>query len=161
MIYSKCHPDRQHAAKGLCHSCYNNTFKPTKEQNKRRNATSAAKVRKSKWLSKQGVDYIKTRHRFIRYNLTPDEYESMLSKQGHKCRVCLQPFVGKGPCIDHNHATGEVRSLLCSSCNSALGMAKENPFIIYRLLAYLEHTNSAPTKEWKDCRFVDLPPPPI
>ena len=39
--------------------------------------------------------------------------------------------------IDHNHTTGKVRGILCHSCNTSLGMLKENPEIINQAIAYL------------------------
>ena len=39
--------------------------------------------------------------------------------------------------IDHNHKTGVTRGLLCSNCNTALGLLRESPDTINRLLAYL------------------------
>ncbi len=40
--------------------------------------------------------------------------------------------------IDHNHATGEVRGLLCGQCNRALGLLKEDQTRIQALLAYVQ-----------------------
>jgi DNA-binding sugar fermentation-stimulating protein len=33
--------------------------------------------------------------------------------------------------IDHCHNTGKVRKLLCTNCNVAIGMFKENPRIMF------------------------------
>ena len=54
-----------------------------------------------------------------RYNLTPAQYQSMLTKQGGKCALCsAEP---KTFHVDHCHNTGKVRGLLCHKCNIRLG----------------------------------------
>lgn len=55
------------------------------------------------------------------------------------CEVCGS-FVGKGKTgihYDHNHITGEFRGWLCSGCNLALGMVKDNPKTLIALAEYL------------------------
>lgn len=40
-------------------------------------------------------------------------------------------------CVDHCHETGEVRGLLCSKCNTAIGMFQEDINVMYRAIEYL------------------------
>lgn len=40
-------------------------------------------------------------------------------------------------CIDHEHATGHVRGILCASCNTALGFLKDSPKTIKNLARYV------------------------
>jgi hypothetical protein len=127
----------------------------TKEQNRRRNSTEASVLRKKKWLERQGPGYRSSLHRLKRYGITKDQYHQMLDSQGYCCKICLTKF-GRA-CIDHNHKTGEVRGLLCQKCNTAFGLALESEFILYRLLAYLKHTEVVGTSEWSNCKFADLP----
>ncbi len=51
------------------------------------------------------------------------------------CEVC-----GSGEKIvyDHDHATGKFRGWICFSCNTALGHARDNVEVMYKLIAYLE-----------------------
>lgn len=53
-----------------------------------------------------------------------------------KCEACGD-IVDK-LCVDHDHATGNVRGALCDNCNKALGLLKDSPDRIRQLLEYLE-----------------------
>ncbi len=54
-----------------------------------------------------------------KYNITVVDYEKLYQKQSGKCAIC-ETFCSV-LCVDHNHATGQVRGLLCPRCNLALG----------------------------------------
>ena len=73
------------------------------------------------------------------YNITLEEYDKMYNKQRGKCMICgvHQSEIKKGLHVDHNHITGEVRGLLCFSCNSLLGNANENISILNNAILYL------------------------
>ena len=78
------------------------------------------------------------------YGITLEEYEKMLIVQNNVCAVCLQPETGirrgevKSLDVDHNHETGHIRGLLCSACNTALGLLKEDALRISKLLEYVQ-----------------------
>ena len=40
--------------------------------------------------------------------------------------------------VDHNHSTGKIRALLCSNCNTAIGLLKEDIPRVERLIEYLK-----------------------
>ena len=75
------------------------------------------------------------------YKMTTDQYEAMLAQQGHGCAICgssdpkrknaLRLFV------DHDHATGEVRGLLCHPCNLLIGHAEERPDVLQKAIEYV------------------------
>lgn len=71
-----------------------------------------------------------------RYSITASVYDDLLEAQGGKCAACKRPPGRRRLSVDHNHATGEVRGLLCDSCNRALGFLKDSPEIIRRLAEY-------------------------
>lgn len=61
------------------------------------------------------------------YGLTEDDYEIMLHEQNDTCAICKKPetviHMGKVPnlSVDHCHATGAIRGLLCYRCNHLVG----------------------------------------
>lgn len=79
------------------------------------------------------------------YGITIREYEALYSKQNGRCAVCGiegKPFDSSNGktntlAVDHDHNTGKIRGLLCSSCNRGLGFMKEDPKILQAALLYL------------------------
>ncbi len=64
------------------------------------------------------------------YGITPERYDEMVNEQGDKCAICDRdhPNTSHGFWhIDHCHETGEIRKLLCSTCNTGLGSFFDNP----------------------------------
>jgi hypothetical protein len=70
-----------------------------------------------------------------KYNLTLEQYEALLVSQNHACSVCGRKETLS---VDHNHQTGDVRSILCRPCNIVLGILKEDPSRLRALAAYIE-----------------------
>jgi hypothetical protein len=73
------------------------------------------------------------------YGLSMDKYEGLLEKQENKCAVCGIDFqlLTRNPHIDHNHNTGEIRGILCSNCNTALGLLKDDVVRVQKLMEYI------------------------
>lgn len=77
-----------------------------------------------------------------KYGITAAKFAEMLLAQGGKCACCGNQFALEGkkidrPCVDHNHSTGEVRSLLCGRCNLAAGNVQDSSQRAEQLAAYL------------------------
>lgn len=71
------------------------------------------------------------------YNLPIEEYTNMLNAQNNCCKICNLPPKNKRLSVDHCHVTGDVRGLLCSSCNQALGMFKDKIDLLENAIIYL------------------------
>ena len=69
------------------------------------------------------------------YGLTEAEVDAMREAQGGLCLICQRPE--RDLVVDHCHATGHVRGLLCNSCNLALGFAKDDVDLLSRARDYL------------------------
>lgn len=75
-------------------------------------------------------------HRKRRYGLSQDELDAMYEAQSGRCLICGNDF-GLKFHIDHSHKTGQIRGLLCRSCNMMLGMAEDVPEVLEEAARYL------------------------
>lgn len=55
------------------------------------------------------------------YGLSLEDLDRMKQEQGGNCKVCQKPFDNIRMVVDHDHATNQVRGLLCQNCNTRLG----------------------------------------
>lgn len=83
------------------------------------------------------------------HGITLDQFVALFESQNGKCGVCdrglemsVSYLAGENrdriACLDHDHATGRVRGILCNSCNRAIGMLKEDIDILLRAASYLK-----------------------
>jgi hypothetical protein len=81
-------------------------------------------------------------HKLNKYNITETEYVTLYESQNKACAVCEKelPLMGKSTHIDHDHETGKIRGILCSNCNTALGLLKDNIDIILSLALYKQNS---------------------
>ena len=74
------------------------------------------------------------------YNLTEEQYDSMLELQNHKCAICGITFGSDNktrPNVDHCHNSDKVRGFLCFSCNAGIGLLKESETNLQNAISYL------------------------
>lgn len=74
------------------------------------------------------------------YGLTAEDYDEIYEYQNGRCYIC-QHATGrtKRLSVDHCHATGMIRGLLCGPCNKMLGRFRDNPNAARRIIDYLAH----------------------
>ena len=84
----------------------------------------------------------KERDRHLRrtFGITSEEYDQMLHSQGGKCAICHTTECKSGVAfaVDHCHATGQIRGLLCRDCNTSLGKFNDDIRILRQAVRYLE-----------------------
>jgi protein-arginine kinase activator protein McsA len=72
-------------------------------------------------------------------DLSKEKYNAMLESQHNSCAICKRLFsYDLKPVIDHNHATENVRGILCGACNGGLGLFKDNKILLLSAISYLE-----------------------
>lgn len=72
---------------------------------------------------------------FKRYGITYEQRDELIKKQENKCAICK----GELPLhTDHCHKTGKVRGMLCSNCNTLLGLSGDNASVLRAAAEYLE-----------------------
>ena len=74
--------------------------------------------------------------RFRKYGLTQAKYNSLFELQKGRCQICGGDL-NHGLNVDHDHKTGTVRGLLCSYCNTGLGLFRDDVSTLARAIAYL------------------------
>jgi Recombination endonuclease VII len=130
-----------------CKLCVKARAKRWRENNPDKARTSARKsnakrytkaARRERYLTslatEQKVKAVQKRHRLKTYGMTQTEYALLLRKQGGVCGICKNK---RKLHVDHCHATGKVRGLLCAGCNTALGRFGDNNKGVWNALSYL------------------------
>ena len=74
------------------------------------------------------------------YGISRDEYHEKRKEQNYSCVICNkhEDNHSRGTLfVDHDHETGKYRALLCTTCNTLLGMAKDSPELLEKAAEYL------------------------
>lgn len=74
------------------------------------------------------------------YGITKADYDAMLLAQGGVCAICERQSQ-KTLHVDHCHATGRVRGLLCCGCNVGRGCFKDDSGLFIKAVLYLEESD--------------------
>jgi Recombination endonuclease VII len=83
--------------------------------------------------------YKRALHLKNKFDITEEQYSEMLTAQNHKCALCDRTdSPTKRLAVDHNHATGKVRALLCDRCNRGIGLLDEDTTRLRAAIDYLE-----------------------
>ncbi len=84
------------------------------------------------------------------YGITYAERDALILAQGGVCAVCNKPpecgphSSSRQLQLDHCHGTGAIRGMLCTHCNRALGLFKDDPRVLRAAADYLERFDPPP-----------------
>lgn len=75
-----------------------------------------------------------------KYGISLEVFNFLRKSQNYSCAICEKHEDDEKThlCVDHNHTTGEVRGLLCTSCNTALGGFQDNKAYLQKAIYYLK-----------------------
>lgn len=156
MKLADCHPTRKMQARGMCKSCYDKWLKNTNPQYKSNQVSSTTrwclanpdkwKIIKERRKLKETIDpefKIQKRNARLKsvYGLEVGDFEQLLIGQDYSCALCFRKQGKIRLHVDHDHASGQVRGLLCHQCNWYLGTIDADPTIIDRITNYRRQVN--------------------
>jgi hypothetical protein len=116
---------------GRCKKCISDWY----EENKLR-----VRAQKAEWYkdpeNRRRQREIQLRRRF---GISTEKYEELLLKQSGVCAICKKlEELDRSLAVDHDHKTGRIRGLLCTKCNTAIGLLNEDPVVLVNAQKYLQ-----------------------
>lgn len=76
------------------------------------------------------------KRRVDKYSLSSGQIASVESSTN--CSICKRQFRSKrDKHVDHCHASGAIRGILCSSCNTAIGKMQDSVVLLQSAISYL------------------------
>ena len=130
IICKECGEKKKYFAKGMCSHCYDRKWRH--EKYIKNSEHREAKKKKAISYHLKGV-----------WGLTLEDYDEMLESQGGGCAICGKSLedelrdIGKRLAVDHCHKTGEIRGLLCMSCNLGISKFDDDPELTTKATEYL------------------------
>lgn len=125
-------PDRRRLGgfQARCKPCRASAAKRWRDANKH-------KAAERYWSNPAGE---RERHLVRKYGITLAGYDAMFAQQGGCCAICGKTQA-RAFDVDHNHETGRVRGLLCTSCNRMVGHAGDDAQTLRAAAAYLDRSS--------------------
>jgi Recombination endonuclease VII len=111
-----------------------------------REKVNAASTARRKANPEKGKAYYAKHLYGLAHWLFPTARAHLLCDSCHQPETKIDKRTGKPQAlsIDHDHATGEIRGLLCGNCNRGLGLFFDSPALLIRAATYLiEHNEHA------------------
>ena len=79
------------------------------------------------------------------HGLTQGQLNWLRDNHGDRCAICDNPETAihqsgtlRDLAIDHDHKASTVRGMLCSRCNTGIGLFRDNPELLRQAIEYLE-----------------------
>lgn len=99
------------------------------------------------------------------FGITLDEYNDLVVEQNGVCAICERPETRLrrnkllALAVDHNHATGKNRGLLCMACNTGIGSLQDNPDLLEKAADYIRKYKKLHEPKYDD-NVVPIRKPP-
>jgi len=78
-----------------------------------------------------------------KYGITLEDYDVMFEAQDGVCAICQEPRPEERTLhVDHDHASGAIRGLLCFCCNNAVGDLRDSHELVRSMLDYLDRDDA-------------------
>lgn len=106
-----------------------------------------SRIQRRKYAQTPGRKTTKRKQNLKKYGMTPNDYHLLYVVQEGRCAICAtqHPEFSPGNLhVDHCHAIGHVRGLLCTSCNNGLGRFKDSPEVLTTAAEYLRNRTPVP-----------------
>lgn len=93
----------------------------------------------SKQWHKANPDYSANEWLRRTYDINLEQYNQMFVDQNGLCAICGKPesISDSRLSVDHNKHTGQIRGLLCRTCNVGIGMLDHDIDILFGAIKYL------------------------
>ncbi len=138
--------------KSICKTCtsvsaknyYDNNIEQVKEYSRNHHLINKEENNKRNRERFHKNPELKRKQRLRPYKITQDQFDILMEVSGYKCNICSlsqkdnKLIFKKDLSIDHCHKTGQVRGILCTSCNLGLGYFKDNRSLLNKATKYLE-----------------------
>ena len=97
-------------------------------------------------ITRQQVKKTAFQRKLRRKNLTEAQLSEMIHQQDNRCAICRKLEISKHQsgtvrelAVDHCHETGKLRGLLCTKCNTGLGLFNDDWLLLDNAIEYLGH----------------------
>ena len=142
---------KKYAADPEAHRAYaKEQYEKHKEKHREANAEYRAKNRER--IRAQQKEWRDANKEALKRNnlklacFTPELLEEVLAFQDYKCAICdddLKLRPPKHTHSDHCHITKTPRGVLCTQCNTGIGLLKDDPARLRKAIEYLEQPTVA------------------
>ncbi len=136
--YREANKEKLAARKKAYYEAHKEEIKARRNSEEKRQARRAYRVANKEHRRDKGLQR--------KYGISLADYNRMFAEQGGCCKICgKQESRGRNKklVVDHNHANGKVRGLLCHHCNVVLGKAFEKQAVLTKAREYLKEDRLA------------------
>ena len=125
---------------GYCESCRGSARRSMRKIKTKEERTA----RHKEWRREnpKAAQYRDNRNLVVNHGITMEQFQEMSKLQNDVCAICQEPHKEESNFkrlhVDHDHITKQIRGLLCTNCNTALGLFKDDLERMKRAIRYLE-----------------------